>query len=152
MFCINCSHPDTTVINSRPHKKTALVWRRRRCTKCHETFTTYERPSLADTQLVIRSDGKKDTFNLGRLIQSIAVAFPHKPHSAKYDSMALAETIESILLITRSQPLTPASIAETTYQTLQRFDQLAAMQYGARHQLVTSIRHRGRPSLTSPDA
>lgn len=150
MFCINCSHPTTRVSNSRPAKKSPSVWRRRVCPQCSVSFTTYEKPALAENTSVVRPDGHREAFNLGRLIQSIAAAFTHDTHKARYDSLALAETVADKLSMT-SDKLTPELIASTTYGTLKRFDELAAMQYAARHHLITTIRRRGRPSFASPE-
>ena len=146
MFCINCFHTTTSVTNSRPHKKQAQIWRRRHCKKCGVTFTTYERPSLADNKIISLSTGQTDTFNLGRLILSIAKAFTHAPNEAQYNSLWLAQTVEDILS-TERQVLTPEDIEATTHHVLKQFDELAAMQYAAQHQLITSLRRRGRPSL-----
>lgn len=151
MFCINCFHPTTRVVNSRPNKKASIVWRRRYCTKCNISFTTHERPSLADNQAVQLPDGVQAVFNLGKLIQSIAAAFSHSPLAAQYDSLPLAQTTEAILS-TSDKALSPDLIAATTYRVLQRFDPLAAVQYGAKHHIVTAVRRPGRPSLSSSDA
>lgn len=147
MFCINCFHPTTHVVNSRPHKKQPSVWRRRSCTKCHTTFTTYERPSLADNKQVTLPSGSTDTFNLGKLVISIASAFTHRPEEAKYDALWLAQTVEDILS-TEYSVIIPDDIAAVTHQTLKQFDELAAVQYAARHGLIASARKRGRPSLS----
>lgn len=136
----------TKVVNSRAHKKLPIVWRRRQGIESGVTFTTYERPSLAENKQVICPNGQKDTFNLGKLLLSIATAFSHNQKSAQYDSLWLAQTVEDTLSIDPDK-LTPHKIATVTYETLQRFDELAAIQYGAQHQLVTSVRRRGRPSL-----
>jgi len=150
MFCINCSHATTQVSNSRPSKKAPSIWRRRICPRCKTTFTTYEIPSLAENKPVTLDDGKRDQFNLGRLIQSIAASFSHDTDKARYDSLALAQTIEG-KLSTAEEALTPAIIARTTHDTLKHFDELAAVQYAAKHHLITTLRRRGRPSLASPD-
>lgn len=149
MFCINCTHTTTAVRNSRPNKKMPSVWRRRVCPACGHAFTTYEKPSLAENKPVMKTEGT-EAFNLGRLIQSVAASFSHDIHKAQYDSLWLAETIESHLSTT-SEALTPKLIAAVTYSTLKRFDELAALQYAAKHHLVTNVRRRGRPSLASPD-
>lgn len=146
MFCINCFNKSTAVANSRPNKKQPQVWRRRSCSNCHATFTTYERPSLADNKLISLPDSTTDTFNLGRLILSIAKAFTHSPNDAKYNTLWLAQTVEDILS-TERQTLHPDDIAATTHQVLKKFDELAAVQYAAQHQLISSTRRRGRPSL-----
>lgn len=146
MFCINCFHTNTSVTNSRPNKKQPQVWRRRTCLNCQSTFTTYERPSLADNKPINLPGGGNDTFNLGKLILSIAKAFTHASHDAQYDSLWLAQTVEDTLS-TERQIITPEDIAAITHQVLKKFDELAAIQYAAQHQLISSTRKRGRPSL-----
>ena len=149
MYCINCFHPSTRVANSRAHTKHPSVWRRRSCTRCHMTFTTYERPSLSDNKKVALPSGSNEPFNLGKLIISIAGAFSHSPDESKYASLWLANTVEDTLS-TQYPTITPDDIAAVTHETLKRFDELAAMQYAARHGLIVSARKRGRPSLSSP--
>ncbi len=142
---------NTRVTNSRPHKKQPSVWRRRQCRACNAVFTTYERPSLADNKPIHLPDGATDTFNLGRLILSIAQAFTHTPQTARYNALWLAQTVEDTLS-TEHQTITPAEIEATTHQVLKRFDEAAALQYAIKHQLLTSTRRRsGRPSLHERD-
>jgi transcriptional repressor NrdR len=146
MFCVNCFHKSTAVVNSRPHKKQPTVWRRRTCPNCGYTFTTYERPSLADNKPVHLPSGKTDDFNLGKLVISISKAFTHSPKDAQYNALWLAQTVEDTLS-TEHKVITPEDIEAVTHQTLKRFDELAAVQYAAQHQLISSTRRRGRPSL-----
>jgi transcriptional repressor NrdR len=147
MFCINCFHTNTSVVNSRPHKKQPAVWRRRKCGNCGEVFTTFERPSLADNKPVVLPSGETGTFNLGKLIISINKAFTHAPDAAEYNALWLAQTVEDTLS-TQHTTITPEDIEAVTHQTLKRFDELAAVQYGAQHQLISATRRpRGRPSL-----
>jgi transcriptional repressor NrdR len=146
MFCINCFHPSTTVGNSRPNKKQPLVWRRRSCPQCGTVFTTTERPSLAYTQKVHLPSGETRAFNLGKLIISLSRAFQHNPQDAELATLELAQTIETILT-TEVQMITPGDIEVITHQVLKRYDELAAMQYAAQHQLITTSKRRGRPSL-----
>lgn len=147
MFCVNCFSKDTRVVNSRPHKKYAAVWRRRKCPECTTIFTTIERPSLAENTPVYLESGKSKAFNLGKLIISIARAFSHDPKAGEYQSLWLAQTVENTLS-SQHKVITPDDIAAITHQVLQRFDELAAVQYAARHQLIVSTKRRpGRPSL-----
>jgi transcriptional repressor NrdR len=147
MFCINCFHKNTAVINSRPHKKQPAVWRRRKCGNCGGTFTTFERPSLADNKPIQLASGGTDIFNLGKLIISINKAFTHDPDEATYNALWLAQTVEDTLS-TQYTAITLEDIEAVTHQTLKRFDELAAVQYGALHQLISATRKsRGRPSL-----
>jgi transcriptional repressor NrdR len=146
MFCINCFHKQTSVTNSRPHKKDPSVWRRRQCSACNKIFTTIERPSLKDNRPVSLPNGSTDSFNLGKLILSIASAFTHDPKKASYDALWLAQSVEDVLS-TEYALITPDDITAVTHQTLKRFDQLAAVQYAARYHLIASTRRRGRPSF-----
>ncbi len=145
MFCINCFHPTTSVTNSRAKKKMALIWRRRHCTKCGTTFTTHERPSLADNQKIHHKSGGVREFNLGKLILSISSAFTHSKETAEQHALSLAQTIEQTLS-TQARVITNEEIAVTTHLVLKRFDELAALQYAAQHDLIASTRKRGRPS------
>lgn len=146
MFCINCFHKNTSVTNSRPHKKKPSIWRRRKCANCNAVFTTFERPSLSENTPIHLPDGKTDTFNLGRLTLSIAASFAHSPDDRRYSSLHLAQTVEDTLSSQRTS-ITPGDIEAATHQTLKQFDELAAIQYAAQHQLIASTRRRGRPSL-----
>lgn len=147
MFCINCFHKTTRVSNSRPRRNDPSVWRRRTCPACDTTFTTIERPSLADNRLVSNPDGTSEPFNLGKLIISVSGAFMHDRNKASYDALWIAQTVENILS-TDYAIVTADDIAAVTHQTLKRFDELAAVQYAAKYQLITSTRQRGRPSLS----
>jgi transcriptional repressor NrdR len=147
MFCINCFHENTKVINTRARSKQPQIWRRRKCPSCGKAFTTYERPSLVDNKVVFLDDGNNEKFNLGKLIISIADSFAHAPTEAKYDALWLAQSVEDILS-TQHVVITPGDIGAVTHAVLKRYDELAAVQYAAKHQLISSTRQRrGRPSL-----
>ena len=149
MFCVNCFNKDTKVANSRPHKKQPQIWRRRKCPQCGTIFTTYERPSLAENKPVHLPGGKTEEFNLGKLIVSIARALTHLSKEAEYNALWLAQTVEDILS-TECEIVTPEEITADTHTVLRRYDELAAVQYGAQHQLIISARRRGRPSWHAP--
>ena len=97
MICIKCSS-DTKVTNSRPHKKTPSVWRRRECKACGTVFTTSE--TVADTtyQFTIKSpDDSKTDFSLPRLMLSIAPTLSHRQSAAVADeSYWLAQTVAAV--------------------------------------------------------
>lgn len=147
MFCISCFNPTTKVTNSRPSKKQAAIWRRRHCPVCGLTFTTNERPVLGESKLISEGNGKsKKPFNPGRLTLSIARAFSHSPDTAKEAAYWLAQTVENELS-TQRESLSTDDITANTHKVLKNFDELAAFQYAAQHQLITSVRRRGRPSV-----
>ncbi len=143
MFCINCFNPNTSVTNSRPHKKTPSIWRRRHCKACGHTFTTDERPRLSHTQAVW--DPKHDktmVYNPGKLVISIALAFGHNVAKGKESAWDLMETITAILATQFQGSLSTDDITAVTHQTLKNFDEAAALQYAMQHQLLTSTKRR----------
>jgi transcriptional repressor NrdR len=149
MFCIYCFHEDTSVSNSRPHKKRPSVWRRRKCSRCKKSFTTLEQPQLGGRN--IHTKNGPVPFNIGRLTVSIANAFAHDPLTGKEQAYWLAQSVEATLASEHPQ-ITLQEIEAITHQTLKRFDEVAATQYALKHQLIVSAsKRRGRPSLVSRD-
>lgn len=130
MICIKCGHDNTSVTNSRQNKKTATVWRRRRCKECGHTFTTYEDVALDQIQ-VVSGTGSTD-FHHTKLLISLANCFEHIPLKRAENAEALAKTIEA-KLIQSGVKTTPAAICEAVYGSLKHFDRLASVQYAARH-------------------
>ena len=147
MICINCFYVKTSVANSRSQKNASKIWRRRVCPQCNHIFTTYEKPSLEDTA-ILGASGDRTPFSRSKLCLSIANALEHDIVAKQLHSLALAETVEQLLLREIRQP-SVADIAAITHQVLKRFDELAGLQYAARHELLHSVRRRGRPSVTS---
>lgn len=151
MICIYCLSKKTNIPNSRPHKSSPKVWRRRYCTNCAHTFTTYERPSLEDVTILNKAK-RSSAFSLGKLTVSIYGALSHQHgNDAGTISYELAQTVEQQLLLRYDirTDLTASAVADMTYRALKNFDEISALTYGASHGIVTSIRRRGRPSTTA---
>ena len=148
MLCIYCSSP-TKITNSRSHKKHPTVWRRHTCTKCMQLFSTYEQPDLSDEK--VRDTKCPDaSFSFGKLLISIFRASEHVVDSPEQASYHLAQTVV-LQLLGRMQaeqsPLSTKLIATTTHTVLKQYNPVAGLQYAARHQLISSVRQRGRPSI-----
>lgn len=140
MFCIFCFHKKTAVTNSRPHKKSAQIWRRRQCDNCQEIYTTYERPALHEEVQVINTQQKKSFFNAGRLYTDIVSCFEHTGGSRHDDAFWIARTVEDAVGTAGKPLLTTQDLKQVTYEALTQFDPLAGVQYAARHHLVTELR------------
>lgn len=152
MICINCSS-ETKVTNSRPHKKTPSVCRRRKCTSCSAVFTTNEVVSDAMYVFQIKSPHTKpQAFSLPRLMFSIASSLSHRPASdIPDDSYWLAQTIATNIQATATDIVLTSALSQEVYQTLSYFDATAGIQYGARHGLIHNTAQkprRGRPRTT----
>lgn len=130
MICIKCGQNDTKVINSRQNKKTATVWRRRRCKECGHTYTTYE--DIALDQIKVVSDNTPTPFHHAKLLISIASCFEHKPLKRAENAEALTRTVETKILH-KGEETSPEAISEAVYTSLKHFDKLASVQYAAKH-------------------
>lgn len=143
MICPYCFHKKTKTTNSRAATTSATVWRRHSCPNCHADFTSYE--TVAPT-IRITDANTNQPFSLGQLHLSIASCFSHQPDRAGQDSLELAKTVQTKLL-TKGDSLSRHQLATITHSVLHQFDPIAALQYAARHQLLTSTKRRpGRPA------
>ena len=73
MRCPFCAHDDSQVKDSRPTEDNTSIRRRRQCESCGARFTTFERVQLREVT-VVKSDGKREAFDRGKLEQSVALA------------------------------------------------------------------------------
>ncbi len=136
MVCIYCGDK-TQVINSRHQKRLNHGWRRRECLGCGAIFTTIEEAEYS-TGLAVRttSSGKHtptNPFSRDRLFVSILQAVGHR-RTALEDAGALTATIIAKLLQSNANAaVSPDTIRQTSLETLQRFDTVAATHYKAYH-------------------
>ena len=134
MVCLFCQSSGTRVINSRPHASQPNTWRRRCCTMCHGTFTTYEIPS--DRALPpVQSPDTTTQFSRAQLMISLYRDLPDTVTRAD-DASELASTIVNNLLRQPHSTLTPQTIATAAYAVLRRYDTPSGIRYGSRHGLV----------------
>jgi transcriptional repressor NrdR len=71
--CPFCAHDDSQVKDSRPTEDNTSIRRRRQCESCGARFTTFERVQLREVT-VVKSDGKREAFDRGKLEQSVTLA------------------------------------------------------------------------------
>jgi transcriptional repressor NrdR len=85
--CPFCAHDDSQVKDSRPTEDGAAIRRRRQCENCAGRFTTFERIQLRDLT-VLKSEGRRETFDREKLARSVAIACRKRPiEQARIDQM-----------------------------------------------------------------
>ena len=141
MICIVCGNTKTNVNNSRPHKKRPSVWRRRTCPVCHTTFTTIETVDITDQLSVEYPASQKTPFSIPRLTIDIANVMAHRDNAAD-DAYWLAQTVAEQIYRVSTHSISAKVISEVTYAVLDRYDGTAAIQYGARHGIITAPSRR----------
>jgi len=73
MRCPFCAHDDSQVKDSRPTEDNTSIRRRRQCGSCGARCTTFERVQLREIT-VVKSGGKREAFDRGKIEQSVALA------------------------------------------------------------------------------
>jgi len=132
MVCIYCEK-DTSVINSRPQKRTNSVWRRRCCEACDAVFTTTEQVGYEQSLSVEQPESHIVPFARDQLFLSIYEACRHRP-TAISDATALTATVITRLLSNHTNGTIPRSaIVAAAVETLTNFDHAAATAYQAFH-------------------
>ena len=133
MVCIYCG-AETSVINSRPQKRSNHIWRRRQCTDCTAVFTTSEAPDLSKCLVVVRGKALQP-FSRDKLFLSVHSSLKHRK-TALTDASGLTDTILSRLYPHIASGTLPVlSIVATTLKTLKHFDTASATHYEAFHPL-----------------
>ncbi len=96
MHCPFCDHPDTKVIDARNHRDAPVKWRRRSCSECGRRFTTYER--IEDLlPIVVKRDGRRETFDRHKVIAGMQKACEKRPVSANDVDEAVQRVERAVL-------------------------------------------------------
>lgn len=136
MRCIYCQS-ETSVINSRPQKRTNRTWRRRTCLACKTTFTSIEAVNLAGS-IAVTDANDLQPFSRDKLFLSVYDSLKHRK-TAQKDATGLTDTIISTLYaLMNNATLNKSNIVATTIKTLSRFDRAAATHYEAFHPIEES--------------
>ncbi len=101
--------------------------------KCGAVFTTIESAELGTSLAVKHPDGHIRPFSRDKLLISVSRSVGHRQAPAE-DAGALTATITALLLSqTNEAVISPSDIIRVALAVLRRFDDAAAVQYGAYH-------------------
>lgn len=136
MRCLYCKNPRTSVINSRKTKNETSTWRRRKCDKCKQIFTTSEEYDLSNFN-VINSKAKASKFNIVILSIDIYNALKNSSNRPQEDSAYLAETVARKIFygVEEFDYIETSQIKQITLETLKNFNQLAYLNYKAMNEI-----------------
>ena len=95
MHCPFCQHTDTRVIDSRVSEDGATIRRRRECEACGERFSTLANIEI-NLPAVIKSDGRRDTFDARKLRAGFDRALQKRPVSEEQTEAAVRAVIHAI--------------------------------------------------------
>jgi transcriptional repressor NrdR len=140
MRCPYCGAEDSKVIDTS-HDSRGGVRRRRKCLKCNERFSSYERAILA-TPLVVKEDGTREEFDREKLTRGIRISCAKRPVSAA-DIERLIGEIEATLQTMGKSEVPSRVIGDMVMAGLKELDHIAYIRYAIvylRMDDLTSVR------------
>jgi len=127
VYCPFCNHPDTKVIDARNQRDAPVKRRRRECIECERRFTTYER--IEDLlPMVVKRDGRRESFERRKIIDGILKASQKRPISAD-DVENLVQRIERKVLEIGEREVQSVRIGEELRAELRALDPVAWMRF-----------------------
>ena len=129
MRCLYCDCTESKVIDSRSADDDRTIRRRRECMGCGRRFTTYETIEVAPV-LVIKSDGNRQAFDVGKIKRGIIKACEKRPVPAdKIDR--LVDDIAKRIYNAMEPEVTSKEIGELVMEGLKELDEVAYVRYAS---------------------
>ena len=129
MRCPYCEKLDNKVIDSRLSHDGESIRRRRECIACKRRFTTYER-SEQSLPVVIKKDGRRETFNRQKILSGLQKACEKRPISISTLS-EIAERITRKIQELGEAEISGQRIGAEVMEELHRLDQVAYVRFAS---------------------
>jgi transcriptional repressor NrdR len=129
MRCPKCGHLEDRVIDSRSTKEGRAIRRRRECIGCGNRFTTYEYVENASV-VVVKRDGKRETFSREKIIAGISRACEKRPISLTQIE-EMVDRIEAEIQRQAPGEVPSKLIGERVMEELQRLDEVAYVRFAS---------------------
>jgi transcriptional repressor NrdR len=129
MKCPFCNHPESKVVDSRLGKDKETIRRRRECLGCKKRFTTSERAEDA-LPLVIKKDGRRETFNRIKILNGLKKACEKRPISINVIEK-IVNRIELYFQEKGDREVKSSEIGERVMEELHRLDGVAYVRFAS---------------------
>ena len=126
MKCPKCGVDEDRVLDSRSARDGAAIRRRRECTKCGHRFTTYEEIDR-DEVLVVKKDGRRETFDRSKVDKAIRRACGKRPVSDEQ----IRTMIDHVVANLDGDEIPADKIAELVMNELQKVDEVAYIRFAS---------------------
>lgn len=129
MRCPFCNHVEDKVVDSRLSKEGDVIRRRRECISCERRFTTYERVE-GNFPMVIKKDGRRETFERQKILQGLKKACEKRPVSMTTLEEAVNQIEKKIQEMGESE-IPSNIIGEEVMRKLHDLDQVAYVRFAS---------------------
>ncbi len=126
MKCPKCGIDDDKVLDSRSARDGAAIRRRRECAKCGHRFTTYEEIDR-DEVLVVKKDGRRETFDRGKVNNAVRQACGKR----KISDDQIRTIIDNVVRNLEGDEVPSAKIAELVMAELHKVDEVAYIRFAS---------------------
>lgn len=138
MHCPFCNHGDTRVIDSRLLGEGDQIRRRRECQGCKARFTTYETAELSLPR-IIKSDGRRETFNDDKLRGGILKALEKRPVPMERVEDAINH-VKRRIRESGEREVDTGRIGELVMDALRGLDQVAYVRFASVYRSFEDVR------------
>ena len=129
MKCPFCAFIDNKVIDSRLTKDGDVIRRRRECLDCGRRFTTYERVEEM-LPLVVKKDGRRETFDRNKILTGIIKACEKRPISITVIEKTV-DSIEASFTDVGEREVACSMIGEKVMEHLKELDEVAYVRFAS---------------------
>lgn len=129
MYCVNCNHEETKVIDSRESGEGVAIRRRRECTSCGFRFSTYEEMEILDLTVTKRS-GIRELYSRDKLDRGIRRAFEKRPISDE-NFRKLMSQIEQEIQKTADPEIKSEQIGDIVMKKIKKVDKVAYVRFAS---------------------
>ncbi len=125
MMCPYCDSAETRVIDTT--RKVHSVRRRRECKSCRRRFSTMER-AIMQAPLVVKRDGRRETFDREKIVSGLRVACARRPVSAD-DLERVVDRVESHIREVGKTEIPTRAIGDLVIEELKVLDPVSYIRY-----------------------
>ncbi len=129
MRCPFCGENEDRVIDSRASREGDVIRRRRECVACERRFTTYERVEES-LPLVVKKDGRRESFDRAKILSGLKRACEKRPISAERLEAVVGE-LEAALQDEGAKEVPSRRIGELVMEALQGLDAVAYVRFAS---------------------
>jgi len=129
MRCPFCGYKEDKVVDSRATAEESAVRRRRECLKCGKRFTTYEYVEEVSL-LVIKKDGRRESFDRKKVLSGIIRACEKRPVSVEKMEDVVTQ-VEHAIQKKSDREVLASRIGELVMEKLKLIDDVAYVRFAS---------------------
>ncbi len=139
MKCPACHFKETKVVDSRLNAEGTSIRRRRECLKCSKRFTTHEYVEQVSL-LVIKKDGRRQSYDRSRIINGMLKACEKRPVSInQIENIAI--DIEREIQKKHDREVASSVIGELIMEKLYTLDEVAYVRFASVYRQFRDVNH-----------